>query len=246
MTFLKNARDLLLVVPALVTLAVLRCYVWVFRMPSAVFRDEAGSPYMTRYFLTRSTAREYLSTGKSGAPGPYLHHFHRGDYDRRLHNHPWEYAWSWILSGGYVEERIRPTPAALFYWQEQGFVSRVPLFEAYLAGSVNRIRENDFHRVSLASDHGPLPGLFGWLACRQTWTLFYSGPKTGNRWGFLQDDGTVSRAPEYDARPSTLRDPDDEPTLPDAGRTRPERRCKCGETRNLVFKFNCYRCPVCT
>lgn len=48
-------------------------------------------PLMTRYKLARIRGWNL-----------YIHHFHRSDEDRELHDHPWGF-WSLILWGGYVE-----------------------------------------------------------------------------------------------------------------------------------------------
>lgn len=44
-----------------------------------------------------------------------LHRFLSGDGDRRLHNHPWRYAFSFILTGKYIEVR-RQRSVALHKW----------------------------------------------------------------------------------------------------------------------------------
>lgn len=114
--------------------------------------DEVGrqTKYLTRYELFRV-----------GAVKVRLHQFHRGDEDDALHSHPWRWALSLMLVGGYIEERmtrkhrVRP-------------------------GAVNFIRDSDFHRVDLVDGEawslfvtGPktgtwyfwdkkLPGLWQW------------------------------------------------------------------------------------
>lgn len=37
----------------------------------------------------------------------YLHQFRRSDDDRALHDHPWLFNASWLLSGEYVEHTIK-------------------------------------------------------------------------------------------------------------------------------------------
>jgi hypothetical protein len=60
-----------------------------------------GNTYMTRYTL--------LGQRAAGAGyAVYLHHFHRGDWDDALHDHPWSFV-SVILSGGYYEQTERHT-----------------------------------------------------------------------------------------------------------------------------------------
>lgn len=122
--------------------------------PSVHLRD-AG---VTRYFLTgsRRDIRAALARGETGMPGTYLHHFHRADADRRLHNHPYESADTRILRGGYTELRA--------------YGDRAPWVHEYRAGDTSRITPGTWHRV--AALHG------------ETWTLFRAGPKHGRGWGF--------------------------------------------------------------
>lgn len=101
----------------------------------------------------------YLTRWNLGDVGParvYLHRFNRGDEDKELHNHPWAWAFSLMLAGGYVEHRLC----------SQGIVWR----RVVRPGAVNVIRANDFHKVELRG--GP------------AWTLFVTGPKAQS-WGFL-------------------------------------------------------------
>ena len=59
----------------------------------------------------------------------YLHRFYRADDERALHNHPWSWSLSLILSGGYEEER-RGKPNRLVR-----------------AGRFNWISHKSFHRL---------------------------------------------------------------------------------------------------
>lgn len=57
-----------------------------------------GKPYLTRCYLL----------GKDWTWGNiYLHHFHSSDQGDELHNHPWSWGLSFVLAGGYYEERVR-------------------------------------------------------------------------------------------------------------------------------------------
>jgi hypothetical protein len=76
-----------------------------------------GSPYLTRVRGPRLFGVR-----------PMLHHFHRPDGDRALHNHPWRWAISIVLSGSYLEER-------------RGGLLRV-------VSRFNLLRAEDFHRVA--------------------------------------------------------------------------------------------------
>lgn len=137
--------------------------------PRIIQGPSGDTKYLSRYYLVHGQ-RPTMADGsdpfdKFGNPKPgaiwpdtswslYLHHFHRSDVDRELHNHPWEWAVSLILVGGYTEER------------RVGDGVRVKLF---LPGELNRIGQNDFHRVDLVED--------------DAWSLFLVGPKVSG-WGF--------------------------------------------------------------
>lgn len=110
-------------------------------------------PYLARFYLV-----DERSQG-DGTGGLYLHYFFKDDPDRDLHNHPWDYAHTFILAGGYVEtfrtagdteDRIRTV-------QE---------------GSSNKLGHDHFHRVELLE-----PGC---------WSLFKVGPRSSS-WGFLDE-----------------------------------------------------------
>lgn len=138
--------------------------------PPRVIFDRAGiSPYLSRYYLLGAPTMPDGShsfqddgTQKPGAVwgnrsfGVYLHQFHRGDDDIELHNHPWKWAVSLILVGGYVEmRRLRD--------------SSVVVTRTIKQMRLNFIGQNDFHRVILHNG--------------EAWTLFIAGPKVAS-WGF--------------------------------------------------------------
>lgn len=103
-------------------------------------------PYLTRYYL-------FGADRKWG--NIFLHHFHSGDKDLELHNHPWAWSFGLILTGGYLEER-RITDDKV----ETRLVK---------PGKFNYITNKDFHRVELLQS--------------DAWTLFVAGPRTQS-WGF--------------------------------------------------------------
>lgn len=111
-------------------------------------------------YLTRILSPRFLGVRV------YLHHFHRPDGDRNLHNHPWRWAASLLLSGSYDEERLA-----------------VPEVEGCLETQVRHVRrfnyltDQDYHAVKKL--HGDV------------WTLFVIGPSKQD-WGFLTDKGHVS------------------------------------------------------
>lgn len=106
---------------------------------------------MSRFYL--------LHVGRRFLPGIYLHFFHRGDQDRDLHNHPWQSSWSLIIWGGYEEERL---------------VNGKVLTKRFTPGSVNSIKADDFHRVTLLNSAG-------------CWSLFFAGDRM-QEWGFYDRD----------------------------------------------------------
>src|SRR5262245_48626738 len=114
----------------------------------ATIPGEDGRPKLYRTYL--------FGTGKTF--GLFLHQFVRSDAPTRFHDHPWRWSVSFILRGGYVEERRR---------RDEGTVTR-----RYLKpGRFNVLVPEVFHRVELCDG-------------RPAWTLFLHGPKI-REWGFL-------------------------------------------------------------
>lgn len=110
-----------------------------------------GEDYLLRFYIKHSGL----------LPGLYLHYFYRGDEGRELHNHPFKFSFSVLLTGSYTEHRLIHRTSGAVLVQELG------------PGSVNVIRANDFHKVILKN--GPL------------WTLFCSWRRV-QRWGFWDQD----------------------------------------------------------
>lgn len=150
------------------------CEGWVRSLPPPrIIRDQDGvSPYLTRYYLGQppimldgSSPFDYTGAERKGilepsGPSLFLHKFHRGDNEMELHNHPWRWSISWILAGGYKEER-RVGNKVLTYIRRPG--------------TFNVLWADTFHRVDLLD--GPC------------WTLFLAGPKTTPaNWGFWNRD----------------------------------------------------------
>ena len=137
-------------------------------VPFRIF-GEPDDPYLGRHYLFRKSwaprvVREYL-------PSFYLHYFFRGDQDVELHNHPWKISFSLILTNGYVEERRTPA----------GIVRRV-----LKPGSINVIRESDYHRVKLID---PTKG---------AWTLFVAGSRVNDDWTFWHPiEGRITNWQEF-------------------------------------------------
>lgn len=123
------------------------------QLPCRVIHGEQG-PYLSRYTLAALPSGGHV----------YLHHFHRSDADRDLHNHPWPGS-SIILAGGYNEER-RETASDGSYFIEPRV--RFP-------GDIVTLEPDTFHRVDLLD---PVAGC---------WTLFTTGMRSQS-WGFWNRD----------------------------------------------------------
>lgn len=95
----------------------------------------SGEPYITRVLFPRVLGVR-----------PMLHHIHRADHERDLHDHPWSWALSIVLRGSYDEQRLVDGDTVV--------VRRVRWF--------NLLRGGDYHRITEL--HGDV------------WTLFISGP----------------------------------------------------------------------
>lgn len=119
-----------------------------------VIEREPGDKYLTRYkifgFMPNKPSRLPFSL--------YLHHFHRPDADGAPHNHPWKWACSLILSGGYWEfRRSKAEGSQTITWKGPWALNWIP-HDIYHLVSETRFRE--------------------------TWTLFLAGPRVSS-WGFL-------------------------------------------------------------
>lgn len=121
-----------------------------------------GNPYMTRIVLP-----------KVFGIVPMLNRFHRHDIDRALHNHPWGWAVSIVLSGSYEETRLCPDADDSLAVLRGVGDHEAQLEDFTFARTVkwfNVLRDTDYHKVDkLRGD---------------VWTLFITGPKSQD-WGFL-------------------------------------------------------------
>lgn len=140
-------------------------------------RDDASKPYLTRYFLTR---RSRDTEGMDGAEAPpptwgiYLHHFQRSDDDGALHNHPWSWAVSLVLKGGYSEERRVDDGCKLCSFGLHGGVHSHVVRRRVRPWTLNFLTRRSFHRIDLLDAEG-------------AWTLFLVGPVVQS-WGFWDRD----------------------------------------------------------
>jgi hypothetical protein len=137
-----------------------------------------GKPYLTRCYLF----------GKDRAWGNiYLHHFHSSDQGDELHNHPWAWGLSFVLAGGYVEERASNP----WTWEahdpnkpynpleiDDGWCCGQKPCPVHIEkrdikpGRLNLITPRIFHRVDLKDE------------AAGAWSIFFTGGRTKS-WGFL-------------------------------------------------------------
>jgi hypothetical protein len=133
--------------------------------PRVIYDREGQSPYLSRWYLLwqRSDQDPVLHDQhierKAETPAPvfnlFLHQFHRSDDDGALHSHPWSWAISLVLAGGYSEERR----------VGQSTVLR----QTVRPGRLNFLSHKTYHRVDLIEE--------------DAWSLFLVGPKRGT-WYF--------------------------------------------------------------
>ena len=91
-----------------------------------------GTPYLERYYIL---------------PFIYLHRFISSDGDKDIHDHPWLFAFSFVLSGAYSEEVLTGC-YGIQYRTHKWF---------------NFIKGKKFHRIFFTEPN--------------TWTLFIVGPR---------------------------------------------------------------------
>ena len=128
---------------------------WVaYKLPSFTIAKD-GLAYLTRYYV-------FLKDRLYG--NVFIHHFHRSDMDvganglGLLHCHPFGFSVSFIISGGYWEERR----------QKDGSVSR-RLVRPF---TFNWISNDVFHRVDLVDERAG------------AWSIFITGSRKNRTWGF--------------------------------------------------------------
>jgi hypothetical protein len=131
------------------------------RLPLRVIAIE-HDVYLLRYYVFGRLPERFFPNVKPRLGwfpwSVYLHHFLRPDRDRELHNHPWRWALSLVLVGGYEEDRFGDD--GVVYTRRVRFASL--------------IRHGDFHRIRR-------------LRLHHAWSLFIAGPKVSS-WGFLDPE----------------------------------------------------------
>jgi hypothetical protein len=129
------------------------------RLPCRIISD-AGVPYLERYYLCTALGARF-----------YLHRFVGSDPDRGLHDHPWRWAYSFILLGWYYEQTRYGLRTVRWF---------------------NRLTGDTFHRVLLPSTN-PLDE----SKVLPVWTLFCHQARRAKTWGFLRDASLESGCMVY-------------------------------------------------
>jgi hypothetical protein len=141
------------------------------------WRVVARPDYIMRYYLAGRMGHAFPDGTPTLLPNidgtAYLHRIGSPDAGRAHHSHPWEWAISIVLTGGYVEEVVEPDGTVMIR-------SRPP-------GSVGVLTSSTYHRIAE-------------LAAPRAWTLFIVGPRTPSRdWYFRRLDGSIVHEAEYHA-----------------------------------------------
>lgn len=130
------------------------------RLPCRLITRDDGQPYLERYAMPAGLRRLLASLGLT----VYLHRFVGGDVDRWVHDHPWRFAIAILLTGGYLEERVRSLAPG-------GWRAVTRSIQGWRR--INVILARDFHRIAIARP--------------DTWTLFVCTKRVKD-WGFLEQD----------------------------------------------------------
>jgi hypothetical protein len=115
-----------------------------------------GVPYLERYFIAGYSP--YRRQVPAPAASLYLHHFLASDPQDEVHSHPWAWALSLLLVGGYREHRCDDTG---------GVTAR-----EYRPGDCNLLQPTTRHRVELLE--------------ADCWSLLLVGPYA-QPWTFFAD-----------------------------------------------------------
>ncbi len=137
--------------------------------PRVIYDRRGATPYLSRWYLvgtqpdTTPRGQVHPIAERHAEPWQlYLHRFHRGDDDTALHSHPWAWAVSLVLVGGYWEERRVRSNYEATLGAPTADADAVVRREVR-PGTLNVLQADTFHRVDLRDG--------------DCWTLFLVGPK---------------------------------------------------------------------
>ncbi len=149
---------------------------------------DEGNPYLTRWTL--------LGRRTEGRTRLFLHYFHRSDYARAFHDHPWPFV-SLILWPGYFENTpFEIVPAAIEVWSAP---AGTPFPGVHDTPSSGWARVATARASHVRRWYGPLSILSRpaewkhWVEIPKgahCWTLVWTGEKTRS-WGFHCHEGNT-------------------------------------------------------
>lgn len=151
------------------------------KLPQFTVPQEDGSPYLTRHYILGNDFSEnkyvqliinYFNI--------YLHKFHASDFDSQdgvllLHNHPWDWSFSFVLCGGYLEIRMKTNEYE-------------PIKKIVLPFRFNFINSEDFHRVVLIE--------------QDAWSIFIRGKRKPDGWYFFNPE--TRQQMHYTTKPKAI------------------------------------------
>ena len=131
-------------------------------LPCRIIDGPRNESYLERYFMFKLFRHSF-----------YLHRLVGSDPDRGLHDHPWGWAASFVLFGGYHELRLAG-------WDMES--RQISIFTRYIKRwRLNFIKGDDYHRILLDEN-------------KTVWTLFVHGPRRKG-WGFLEYSSEIMPPP---------------------------------------------------
>jgi hypothetical protein len=174
--------------------AVKKLLYWITGFLPVKIIDDHGIPYLERYYLWTVFGTRM-----------YLHRFIGSDPDRGLHNHPWRWAISIVLSG--------------FYWEKTHYgVKKVRWLNGLVGDTFHRvILAPEYRTIRVKSPIGIAIGLEHTGRLLSCWTLFMHRAKRAKSWGFLRDKGQLGIV-FNEHTPSSQGDPEDWWTTAPTGR----------------------------
>ncbi len=148
----------------------------------------------------------------------FLHKIVGDDEFDMLHNHPWEWCISIVLSSSYKEVKYKWLPDRLT--ENDNSIKTVKTWDkrekTFGPLSINYISWNDAHHIELENQNIPV------------WTLFFHGPRVST-WGFIQMSTNLFREVKK-------RTKDNKKTC--CGATE-----SCSSCREVPLNTNCVYCP---